>query len=156
VQSALSVLLSVGTRFLCRYFAEHLKSHHGYSSNVTTNRPRDPRFSADYGLGFKKARLSDADDNEIFIGQVIVRILTAISPVALVTVARLLHPFEGYFVMNVQGTYGTPADCVKVTADLVHATNIQPHTKKHGQSKTHLLSLDYPSSLRSSVSNASR
>lgn len=109
----------------------------------------DPDLQRIMVLSFKKARLSDANDDEIFVGQVIVRILTAISPPALAAVSRLLQPFEGYFVMNVQGTHGTPAGYVEVTADFVHATNIQPNTKKHGKSKSHLLSLDHPSSLRS-------
>jgi hypothetical protein len=111
----------------------------------------DPDLQRIMVLSFKKARLSDADDNEIFTGQVIVRILTAISPAALSIVSRLLHPFEGYFVMNVQGTYGTPADYVEVTAEFVHATNLQPNTKKHGKSRSHLLSLDHPTSLRSAT-----
>src|SRR3954463_10579286 len=80
----------------------------------------DPDLQRIMLLSFKKARLSDANDNEIFVGQVIVRILTAISPVALVMVSRLLQPFDGYFVMNVQGTHSTPADYVEVTADFVH------------------------------------
>ena len=109
----------------------------------------DPDLQRILVLSFKKARLSDANDNEIFVGQVIVRILTAISPAALTVVSRLLQPFDGYFVMHVQGTHGTPAGYVEVTADFVHATNIQPNTKKHGRSKSHLLSLDHPSSLRS-------
>ncbi len=107
----------------------------------------DPNLQRIMVLSFKKARLSDAEDKEIFVGQVIVRILTAISPAALAVVSRLLHPFEGYFVMNVQGTYGKLADYFEVTADFVHATNIQPNTKKHGKSKSHLLSLESPSSL---------
>jgi hypothetical protein len=116
----------------------------------------DPDLQRIMVLSFKKARLSDANDKEIFMGQVIVRILTAISPASLAIVSRLLQPFEGYFVMNVQGTYGTSGDLVEVTADFVHATNIQPNTKKHGKSKSRLLSLDYPSSLGNSVSAVAR
>ncbi|MEP6668957.1 MAG: hypothetical protein ABJF10_07390 [Chthoniobacter sp.] len=102
----------------------------------------DPDLQRIMVLSFKKARLSDANDKEIFVGQVILRILTAISPPALALVSRLLHPFEGYFVINVQGAYETTGVCVKVTADFVHAANMQPKTKKHGKSKSHLLSLD--------------
>src|SRR3954471_9448000 len=65
----------------------------------------DPDLQRIMVVSFKEARLSDANDNEIFVGQVIVRILTAVSPLALATISRLLQPFRGYFVMNVQGIY---------------------------------------------------
>ena len=93
----------------------------------------DPQGRHILVVSFGQARLSDANDQEIFTGQIIVRINTTITPASLSIITRLLEPFNGYFVMIVTGSYITPGSYAEVYADDVPWTNIQPTTTKGKQ-----------------------
>ena len=74
------------------------------------------------------ARLADENGQELFTGQIIVRINTSITSAALTILSRLMQPFKGYFVMIVNGTYTTQGGYAEVHADDVPWMNIQPTT----------------------------
>lgn len=88
--------------------------------------PRDTTSGHQVLVNFSRARLSDANDQELFSGTVIVRLASQPSPASLAIISRLLQPFTGYFVMVVTGTYNISGSVVEVYADDVSWTNIQP------------------------------
>lgn len=89
-------------------------------------------------ISFARARLADANNQELFVGQVIARLNAALTPTSLAILARLLHPFSGNFDLIVSGTYtvvGTTA--VEVVAEAVLTTHLSPSLT--GQAQEHHL-----------------
>jgi hypothetical protein len=87
---------------------------------------------------FAKARLSDASNQEISNGVVHVWIRTTLSAASLSILTRLLQPYDGYFVMLVDGSYGVDqaSQVANVYADEVTWTNIQIAGKTTGSASS--------------------
>jgi hypothetical protein len=102
--------------------------------------PNDPNGRHVLVVNLGSARLADANNEEIFTGQIIVRINATLTPASLAVITRLLDPFTGYFAMIVTGTYIAPGGYAEVYAEDVPWTNIQPTTKKH-KSKVQIIPL---------------
>jgi hypothetical protein len=86
----------------------------------------DPQGGHYLICNFPLARLADANDKEIFTGQIIVRINTTITAAAQAILSRLLLGYQGYFVMIVNGTYTLPDQYAEIQADSVPWMNVQP------------------------------
>lgn len=89
----------------------------------------DPKGGQGILISFGSAQLSDANNQPIFQGQIIVRVNTRLTDASLAMVTRLLDPFKGYFVMIVTGSYTLAGTYAEVVADAVPWTNIQPVSK---------------------------
>ena len=89
----------------------------------TWEEPREPVLI--YNL--PKGELSDSQGDEILTGFISVHIKSAlIPPASLILLSQLLKPFEGFWVMVLEGSYETSGPVTTVTVDKIYTTNIQP------------------------------
>ena len=95
-----------------------------------------PSTSTNPGYGFiflfQHGTLADANDTTLETGTLVVRIQpSAVSQFDLVILSRLLQPFNGYFEMDVNGSYtaqqvSPTQNVIEVLVDSINATDIQP------------------------------
>jgi hypothetical protein len=89
---------------------------------------------------FAKASLSNATNQPIYTdGQIELDVNAVVTPGALASIARLLQPFQGWFEMQVEGSYGTPGTHAAVQAQRVLWTNIQPKALTPGDQLNELI-----------------
>lgn len=81
---------------------------------------------------FQQGTLADANDNPLEQGVLVVRVQpSAVSQFDLAILSRLLQPFNGYFEMDVMGSFtaqqvSPTQNVVEILVDSIAATNIQP------------------------------
>lgn len=92
-----------------------------YQPNETTN----PGYG--FAFIFNNAVLADSNGTQLFAGEVGVRVNpTAIEPIHLTLLGRLLEPFNGNFAFQVEGTYTVSSGFAEVLAESILGINIQP------------------------------
>ena len=73
------------------------------------------------------AELLDNNDTSLFNGPMTVGVNpSAVEPIHLMMLGRLLQPFSGVFEMGFDGSYTTPNGQMQVAVDAILSCNLQP------------------------------